>query len=712
MASVVKTFGISNHFTLNLGKPFCTRFHVQCVGSRDSSVVSYDSVKVNGVPSAVEKGNKMDSVDFENEKGSSTVEELKNENDFEEEKLEALWDDGYGTQTVKDYFDHAKEIIRPDGGPPRWFTPISCGPHLRNSPVLLFLPGMDGLGLGLTLHHKSLGKVFDVRCMHIPVHDRTPFVELVEWVGDCVRAEHNLSPKKPIYLVGDSFGGCLALAVAARYPKIDLLVVLANPATSFGRSQLQPFFPLLEALPNELHITVPYLLSFVMGDPVKMAAVNINTMLSPTQYFEQLAGNLTVLLPLLSGLANIIPKATLIWKLKLLKTAAAYTISRLHAIRAEVLVIASGKDNMLPSEDEARRLLRSIQNCKIKYFKDNGHTILLEDGINLLTIIKATCTYRRSRKHDYVMDFLPPSMSEFKQTVVENRWLRNYTGPVILSTMEDGKIVRGLSGVPDEGPVLLVGYHMLMGLEVIPLVEEFLRAKKIMVRGIAHPSLFSHLMEGENKEFSFTDHLRIYGALPVSPSSLFKLFSTKSHVLLYPGGAREFLHRKGEEYKLFWPDQPEFVRMAARFGATIVPFGVVGEEDIAELVLDYDDLMKIPFLSDRIRRDNERYKSFNVRAGMNGEVANQDLYFPGLLPKVPGRLYYLFGKPIHTKGRKDMLKDKERARELYLQIKSEIEANITYLLEKRKEDPYRGIFDRTMYRALYAYMDQVPSFEP
>lgn len=44
---------------------------------------------------------------------------------------------------------------------------------------------------------------------------------------------------------------------------------------------------------------------------------------------------------------------------------------------------------------------------------------------------------------------------------------------------------------------------------------------------------------------------------------------------------------QGEEYKLFWSDQPEFVRMAARFGATIVPFGVVGEDDLAEVLLHY-----------------------------------------------------------------------------------------------------------------------------
>jgi len=40
---------------------------------------------------------------------------------------------------------------------------------------------------------------------------------------------------------------------------------------------------------------------------------------------------------------------------------------------------------------------------------------------------------------------------------------------------------------------------------------------------------------------------------------------------------------KGEEYKLLWPEQSEFVRMAARFGAKIIPFGAVGEDDISEV---------------------------------------------------------------------------------------------------------------------------------
>lgn len=36
-----------------------------------------------------------------------------------------------------------------------------------------------------------------------------------------------------------------------------------------------------------------------------------------------------------------------------------------------------------------------------------------------------------------------------------------------------------------------------------------------------------------------------------------------------------------------WPERSEFVRMAARFGAKIVPFGVVGEDDLGEVSLMY-----------------------------------------------------------------------------------------------------------------------------
>jgi alpha-beta hydrolase superfamily lysophospholipase len=56
-----------------------------------------------------------------------------------------------------------------------------------------------------------------------------PFADLVKLVEKTVRSEYQRSPNRPIYLVGESLGGCLALAVAARNRDIDLVLILANP---------------------------------------------------------------------------------------------------------------------------------------------------------------------------------------------------------------------------------------------------------------------------------------------------------------------------------------------------------------------------------------------------------------------------------------------------------------------------------------------------
>lgn len=121
--------------------------------------------------------------------------------------------------------------------------------------------------------------------------------------------------------------------------------------------------------------------------------------------------------------------------------------------------------------------------------------------------------------------------------------------------------------------------------------------------------------------------------------------------------------------------------------------------------------MKIPVLNDYIR--NATSSSIRIRDRSEGEVANQELYLPGLLPKLPGRFYFLFGKPIATKGRKEeILEDRENAKQLYLHIKSEVEGCIAYLLKKREEDPYRNIVDRTVYHALHSPLHEVPAFDP
>ncbi|XP_057803147.1 phytyl ester synthase 1, chloroplastic-like, partial [Salvia miltiorrhiza] len=630
-----------------------------------------------------------------------------------EKELKPLWDDGYGTQTARDYIQAStKLMINSDGGPPRWFCPSEAGPPLHNSPPLLYLPGIDGVGMGMVLHHKAMGKVFRVRCMQVPTEDRTPYEELVEFVGEAVEAEHASSPDMPIYLLGDSFGACLALSVAAANPAPDIVLILVNPATSFDRSQLQPLLPFLEIIPEKL---LPCFLAATCGDPIKMASVSnaAKTWIPPAKHLQRLLHDLSSLAAGIFSLTDILPKQTLQWKLKLLKAGAASSNSRLHAVKNETLILASGRDSMLPSKDEARRLSSLLANSKVRFFRDNGHLLLLEDGINLLTVLKGNHMYRRSRRRDAVADFLPPSRSEFNYVFDHLLGaLRLAVSPVMLSTLADGGVVRGLAGVPDDGPVLLVGYHMLIGAEITTIAEEFLREKRVMVHGLTHPWIFSKDMEAALQETSGFDYFKVFGAIPVSAANLCRSLQAKCHVLLYPGGVREALHRKGEAYKLFWPEEPEFVRVAAKYGAKIVPFGVVGEDDLLELFLDYNDLMKIPFLNKVIKSENDNMP--RVRAGkeVKGKIAEQFFYVPGFYPKVPGRFYFLFGKPMETEGRGELLTDRVKAKEFYLQLKSEVERCMAYLIEKRDADPYRRLSDRLLYRAVSSPAHQTPTFEP
>ncbi|KOM38357.1 hypothetical protein LR48_Vigan03g173900 [Vigna angularis] len=579
-----------------------------------------------------------------------------------------------------EYLEQSKELIKPDGGPPRWFSPLECASHLDNSPLLLFLPGIDGVGLGLISHHQKLGRIFDIWCLHIPVADRTSFTDIVKIVERTVKSEYQRSPNRPIYLVGESLGACVALAVAALNPDIDLVLILANPATSFSRSNLQLLTPLLEALPDPLSPGLPNILRTMAGESLRRMLDNVVQGLPLQNTTKELVKDLTTFSLSLPVLADILPKETLEWKLQMLKSASAYAQSRLYAIKAQTLILCSGNDQLLPSHQEGERLLNLLpkSKCELRKFDDSGHFLFLEGSVDLVTIIKGTSYYRRGKYHDYASDFIPPTPDEARKIIESNSLFNLVASAVMLSTLEDGTIVKGLAGIPLEGPVLFVGYHMLLGLEKIPLISSY-------------------------------DNFRIMGAVPVAPANFFKLFSSKAHMLLYPGGMREALHRKGEEYKLFWPEQSEFVRMAARFGAKIVPFGAVGEDDLGQVVFDYDDLVKIPYFRTEI--ESLTSEVTQLRGDVGGEVANQQVHMPLILPKVPGRFYYYFGKPFETKGRKQELRDKEKAHEFYLQVKSEVERCIAYLKLKRESDPYRSIGPRLLYQVTHGFESEVPTFE-
>ncbi|THG20700.1 hypothetical protein TEA_005807 [Camellia sinensis var. sinensis] len=130
-------------------------------------------------------------------------------------------------------------------------------------------------------------------------------IELVKQVERTVRSENYRSPNRPIYLVGESLGGCLALAVAARNPDIDLILILANPATCFGKSQLQHLIPFLEIMPEQLHLSVPYVMSSFSGIPLRMVMATVEKGLPLQQTVGEISQGVIALSSYLSVRSNI-----------------------------------------------------------------------------------------------------------------------------------------------------------------------------------------------------------------------------------------------------------------------------------------------------------------------------------------------------------------------------------------------------------------------
>ncbi|KAL0737607.1 hypothetical protein Bca4012_013817 [Brassica carinata] len=631
-------------------------------------------------------------------------------------------------KSLLDFLEEVRGFVGVDEGPPRWFSPLESAAQAPGSPLLLFIPGMDGTGLGLIRQHKKLGELFDIWCLHIPARDRTSAKDLVKLIEQTVKSENHLFPNRPIYLVGESIGACLALDVAARNPNIDIALILANPATRANNFISQPLSGILNVLPDG----IPTLLEDVFG--LKQGGPLTETLdaFSSEFAFHQIGGgmlrDLFAVSANLPNLSRIFSKNTLLWKLELLKSAIASAKSNMYAVRAETMILLSGRDQWLLNMEDIDRFSRTLPNCIVRKFNDSGPFLLLvsylsssrsqeryssfrqEDDVDLVTILKCTCFYRRGRSHDYISDYIMPTPFELKKQLEEHRLLIYATSPVMLSTLENGKIVRSLEGLPSEGPVLYVGYHMVLGFELPPMIAQLMRERNIHLRGLTHPIIFMNKsIIHDIIDPQIFDKYRITGGAPVSHANIYKLLSSKSHVLLYPGGVREALHRKGEEYKLFWPEQPEFVRVASKFGATIVPFGVAGEDDMCKIVLDSNDQRNIPILKDLMERATK--EAGNLREGHESELGNQDFYLPGLLPKIPGRFYYYFGKPIETSGKEQELRDKEKAQELYLHVKSQVEQCIAYLKMKRESDPYRNLLPRMLYQASHGFSSEIPTFD-
>lgn len=605
-----------------------------------------------------------------------------------------------------------RDYLCNDGGPPRWFCPLVKKREEKTRPLMLFLPGLDGTGQMIAPQAENLADKFDLWAMAVPQDSKANFEEIVDKAVDTVRREaENSPPERPVYLAGDSFGAVVAIEVAHRLPQHVQRLVLINPATSASRTPWTQWGGLFPLLPIEVYEALPYAIAPVLANPLRVAETLAGETLSP---FDT-ANALVEMLALAPALTEVFPQEVLKHRLRVLKEGVEKVEPHIRELKQRVLIVAAEEDRLLPSVEEGERLRRRLRTARLEKIQGASHALLAEKRVNLMKVIEKANFYVESRgltspsrdlkgprglKH-LTVDI--PTDAERRQALeggVDN--LRRLTSPIYLSTTPEGNVVRGLGGIPEKRPLLFVGNHTLWALDMGMMIERFLSDRKMLLRGLAHPALFA---QSGPESGGVTNVFSQFGAVQVSGRNLHRLLEAEEAVLLFPGGVREAFKGRGEEYKLFWPQNAEFVRMAAKFNATIIPFAAVGGDEIFEILLDSKEVLDLPIIGDSVR---ERIK--NLPNARSAAMSRQEENFasPLIAPRVPPRFYFLYGKPMDMSDVSS--NDKEACEKAYMDIQAEIYRGFDYLLTKRKTDPYADLGSRLIYEAPSQFKQQAPTF--
>jgi 1-acyl-sn-glycerol-3-phosphate acyltransferase len=239
-------------------------------------------------------------------------------------------------------------------------------------------------------------------------------------------------------------------------------------------------------------------------------------------------------------------------------------------------------------------------------------------------------------------------------------------------------VALGLDHVPREGPVLLAGNHTIYGVLDVPMLAlAVYEATGRVARGV-----------GDHAHFAipiWRDLLQSLGAFDGNRENCAAMLRAGEMLLIFPGGGREVMKRKGEFYKLLWKERIGFVRLAIETGASIVPFASVGVEHMFEVVGDADDLLRSP-VGDLLRATGITRRSWFRKGELIPPITRGR--GPASVPRLE-RQYFLFGEPIPTgslAGRQD---DAETCLAVRRSVQQRVESQIAMLLEVRSKDPDR-----------------------
>ncbi len=234
----------------------------------------------------------------------------------------------------------------------------------------------------------------------------------------------------------------------------------------------------------------------------------------------------------------------------------------------------------------------------------------------------------------------------------------------------------GLDRIDPAKPTLLVGNHTIFGVMDVPLlIAEVFRRKGIRIRTLADHAHYD--IPG------WRAMLDRVGGVEGTRENCAELMRRGEHVMVFPGGAREVSKRKGEQYQLTWKRRTGFCSMAIAHGYNILPFAAVGPDDMYDIVLDADDILRSP-VGKLMKKAGLLGKDSLLRGGDIIMPVARGLG-PTSLPR-PERFYFAIGEEIDVApyaGRED---DEDALFELRDKVAFSIQDLIGEMMTVREQD--------------------------
>lgn len=221
----------------------------------------------------------------------------------------------------------------------------------------------------------------------------------------------------------------------------------------------------------------------------------------------------------------------------------------------------------------------------------------------------------------------------------------------------------GVDLVPDEGPVVLVGNHSgsLLAYDGAMLrravADHHPRCRA--VRPMLDPSLCNLPLLG--------DVMARCGGVPASEDSAQAVLERGEIVASFPEGREGFLKSFRRRYELGSFDDDDFVRVALRAGAAIVPVAIVGAEET------HPALGRLDWLAHRVGLPSLPVTPTFPLLGLGG-----------LLP-LPSRWRIEFGAPLRGLGDlgREAAEDRRRVKRIATRARSRVQSLVDGAVERR-----------------------------